>query len=251
MPKARLDVLVARRGLAESREAAKRLVLAGLVRVDGERVDKAGAQVGDDAVIDVQGPAEPYASRGGRKLAAALDTFKLDVRGVIAADIGASTGGFTDCLLQHGAAHVYALDVGYGQLAWELRNDPRVTVEERVNARTIKPDHFPTKPGLLVMDVSFISVRTVFPAVAAAAAPDATAVILVKPQFEAGRAAVGKGGVVRDTAARRAAVNSVTSALVSWQWNVRGETDSPVRGPAGNVEFLVWTERGAGGCPCR
>ena len=251
MPKRRLDVVLAERGLADSREAAKRLILAGAVRVDGQVVDKAGAQVREEVEIAVAGPAHAYVSRGGLKLEAALDAFGLDVHGLRAADIGASTGGFTDCLLQRGAAHVYAVDVGYGQFDWTLRNDPRVTLDERVNARHLDPDHFPTRPALIVMDISFISVRTVFPAVAAAAAEDATAVILVKPQFEAGRAAVGKGGVVRDPEARRTAVNMVAAALVSWGWTVRGECESPVHGPAGNVETFLWAERGAGGCPCR
>ncbi len=251
MPKRRLDQLLVERGLAASRDAAKRVILAGDVRVNGARVDKAGAQIAPDAEIALSAAPPPYVSRGGLKLEAALDAFGLDVSGVIAADIGASTGGFTDCLLQRGAAHVYAIDVGYGQFDWRLRNDPRVTLEERVNARHLPPDHFATPPTLFTIDVSFISVRTVFPAVAAAAAPEATAVILVKPQFEAGRAAVGKGGVVRDPAARRAAVKAVADALVSWEWTVRGDMESPVHGPAGNVESFLWAERGAGGGVCR
>ena len=251
MPKQRLDQLLVERGLAGSRDAAKRVILAGAVRVDGTTVDKAGTPVAAGADIVVVADPEPYVSRGGRKLEAALKHFNLDVAGVTAADIGASTGGFTDCLLQRGAAHVYAIDVGYGQFDWGLRNDARVTLAERVNARYLEPDYFATSPALIVMDVSFISARTVFPAIAAGAAPDATTLILVKPQFEAGRAAVGKGGVVRDPAARTAAVHAVADALVSWGWTVRGEVESPVRGPAGNVEFFLWAERGAGGVPCR
>lgn len=250
MPKERLDQLLVERGVAPSREAAKRMILAGEVRVNGAPMAKAGTRVATDAAIELAGPPQRYVSRGGLKLEAALDAFRLDVHAVVAADIGASTGGFTDCLLQRGAGHVYAVDVGYGQFAWRLRTDARVTVDERVNARHLAPDHFPVRPGLIVMDVSFISVRTVFPAVAAAAAADATALILVKPQFEAGRAAVGKGGVVRDEADRLAAVRAVRDALVSWGWAVRGEEPSPVRGPAGNVEYFLWAERGAGGCPC-
>jgi 23S rRNA (cytidine1920-2'-O)/16S rRNA (cytidine1409-2'-O)-methyltransferase len=241
--KERLDLLLVERGLAESRTQAQRLILAGQVSVGDRLVDKPGTQV------SVAGPVQvaeglPYASRGGFKLAAALDAFELDVSGWVAADVGASTGGFTDCLLQRGAAKVYTIDVGYGQLAWQLRQDPRVVVMDRTNARYLAS--LPEAVDLATVDVSFISLRLILPPVLGWLRPGGQIVTLVKPQFEAGREQVGKGGVVRDAAIHRA----VLTELVAWAegqgLGLRGLIRSPITGPAGNVEFLAhW----APGCP--
>jgi len=239
--KKRLDVLLVERGLAESRAQAQALVLAGLV----PGYAKAGAQVDEGAELTVA-PRPRFVSRGGEKLANALDAVGLDVSGLDCLDLGASTGGFTDCLLQRGAARVIAVDVGYGQLHPRLRSDPCVTVLERVNARELSGLSFP--PALVVCDVSFISARTVLPPALALAAPGWRALVLVKPQFEAGRADVGKGGVVRDVAVRRRVVREVAEAAVAWQGRVAGVVDSGVPGPKGNREtflYLVHDERAA------
>jgi 23S rRNA (cytidine1920-2'-O)/16S rRNA (cytidine1409-2'-O)-methyltransferase len=230
--KKRLDVLLVERGLAESRAQAQALVLAGLV--PGH--DKAGAQVDEDAPLQVERP-PPYVSRGGRKLANALDAFAVDPAGRDALDVGASTGGFTDVLLQRGAARVTALDVGYGQLHPRLRNEPRVTVLERTNARDLR--HLPYAPDLIVADVSFISVRTALPPAFALARPGWEALVLVKPQFEAGRAEVGRGGVVRDTATHARVLREVAEAALGWQAQTLGVVDSGVPGPKGNREFFL------------
>jgi 23S rRNA (cytidine1920-2'-O)/16S rRNA (cytidine1409-2'-O)-methyltransferase len=246
-PRARLDAELVRRGLARSREQAGELVAAGLVAVAGQRAAKSATQVARDTPITVTESGEPeYVSRGGHKLAGALAAFipaGLVVHGRPCLDAGASTGGFTDVLLRAGAAHVVAADVGYGQLAWSLRTDPRVTVMDRVNVRTL--DRVSPVPGLVVADLSFISLTLVLPALIACAAPDADFVLLVKPQFEVGKGRVGAGGVVRETTDRSAAVHRVTAAAGQLGLGVEGITASPLPGPAGNVEYFVWLRRGA------
>ena len=246
-PRARLDAELVRRGLARSREQAGELVAAGLVAVAGQRAAKPATQVARDTPITVTESGEPeYVSRGGHKLAGALAAFVpagLVVEGRSCLDAGASTGGFTDVLLRAGAAHVVAADVGYGQLAWSLRTDPRVTVMDRVNVRTL--DRVSPVPGLVVADLSFISLTLVLPALVGCAAPDADFVLLVKPQFEVGKGRVGAGGVVRETTDRSAAVHRVTAAAGQLGLGVEGVTASPLPGPAGNVEYFVWLRRGA------
>jgi 23S rRNA (cytidine1920-2'-O)/16S rRNA (cytidine1409-2'-O)-methyltransferase len=244
-PRARLDAELVRRGLARSREQAGELVAAGLVAVAGQRAAKPATQVARDTPITVTESGEPgYVSRGGRKLAGALAVFGgLVVQGRPCLDAGASTGGFTDVLLRAGAAHVVAADVGYGQLAWSLRTDPRVTVMDRVNVRTL--DRVSPVPGLVVADLSFISLTLVLPALVACAAPDADFVLLVKPQFEVGKGRVGAGGVVRESIDRSAAVRRVTAAAGQLGLGVQGVTASPLPGPAGNVEYFVWLRWGA------
>jgi 23S rRNA (cytidine1920-2'-O)/16S rRNA (cytidine1409-2'-O)-methyltransferase len=231
----RLDVLLHRRGLAESRERARRLIMAAQVLVDGKVIDKPGSQVPTGAEIIVKQKLR-YVSRGGLKLESAIDAFAIDVQGMVAADVGASTGGFTDCLLQRGAARVYAIDVGYGQLAWELRQDPRVEVMERVNVRYLTS--LPEPIDLATVDVSFISLRLVLPAVQQWLAPAGQIIALIKPQFEAGRREVGKGGVVRDRDVHRVVLNEVLGWAQSRGLQAGGLMPSPLRGPAGNVEFL-------------
>ncbi len=235
--KTRLDVLLADRGLAESRERAQALVLAGQVLVNGQVADKPGMSVAGDAKVLVAAPL-PYVSRGGTKLAHGLDSFGLDVAGCVALDAGASTGGFTDCLLQRGAARVYAVDVGTGQLAWRLRQDPRVVVLDRTNIRYL--ESLPEPCDLAVADLAFISLRLALPAIWTLCRAGAQVVVLVKPQFEAGRDQVGKGGVVRDPAVRQAVVSELSDWAAGEGWQVRGVTESPITGPAGNVEYLLW-----------
>jgi 23S rRNA (cytidine1920-2'-O)/16S rRNA (cytidine1409-2'-O)-methyltransferase len=245
--RARLDAELVRRGLARSREQAGELVAAGRVTVAGQRAAKAATQVTRDAPISIADTGEPgYVSRGGHKLAGALAVFGpagLTVAGRACLDAGASTGGFTDVLLRAGAGHVVAADVGYGQLAWSLRTDPRVTVLDRVNVRTL--DQVTPVPGLVVADLSFISLTLVLPALVACAAPDADFVLLVKPQFEVGKGRVGAGGVVRDSADRAGAVRTVAGAAGQLGLGVLGVTASPLPGPAGNVEYFLWLRRGA------
>ncbi|MCC6749388.1 MAG: TlyA family RNA methyltransferase [Deltaproteobacteria bacterium] len=243
----RLDQRCVELGLTPSREQARALILAGQVLVDEQPVTKAGAAVSATAVVRLRGEALPYVSRGGLKLAAALDHFSLDVAGLVALDVGASTGGFTDCLLQRGARHVIAVDVGYGQLAWKLRQDPRVTCLERVNARHLEAealraalrDESAWPPELAVIDVSFISLTLVLPAVERVLGPDRPILALVKPQFEAGRGQVGKGGVVRDETVRQGAIRKVVDWAVAARYTVVGGLDSPWPGPSGNVEHLA------------
>jgi len=235
--KERLDVLLAARGLARSREFGQRLIMAGEVRVNGQPVTKPGTRVPVDAEIRVV-EKPPYVSRGGEKLAAALDRFAIDPTGWVCADVGASTGGFTDCLLQAGAARVYAIDVGYGQLAWSIRQDSRVVVMERVNARHL--DVLPEVVDCATVDVSFISLRLILPVVREWLTHTAQVVALVKPQFEAGRDAVGKGGVVKDPATHALVLEEITEFAYETGFQVRGLIPSPLRGPAGNVEFLLW-----------
>lgn len=241
--KERLDVLVVERGMAESRAKAQALILAGQVVVDDQRVDKPGAQVPVDAELRLKGEVLPYVSRGGLKLKAAIDRFGLDVSGKVGADIGASTGGFTDCLLQHGATRVHAIDVGYGQLHEKLRQDPRVRSRERVNARYLTQEDLPERVGVMVIDVSFISLTQVLPAALPFLEPGGLLVALVKPQFEVGRERIGKGGVVKDAAARQEAIDAVTAFVREQGLSIRGVMDSPVPGPAGNVEALLVADR--------
>jgi 23S rRNA (cytidine1920-2'-O)/16S rRNA (cytidine1409-2'-O)-methyltransferase len=240
--KERLDVLVVERGLIESRAQAQRLIRAGLVRVAGQVSDKPGLRVAADSDITLQ--ARPrFVSRGGEKLVAALERFDLVVTGVVAADVGASTGGFTDCLLQHGASRVYAIDVGYGQLDWRLRNDSRVIVMERTNARYL--ERLPEAVGLVTVDVSFISLGLILPTAVRWLEPGGQVVTLIKPQFEAGRREVGKGGVVRDPAVHQRVLEQVLGIAAGLDLGLRGLMVSPLRGPAGNEEFLGWWELGA------
>ncbi|MFZ5787934.1 MAG: TlyA family RNA methyltransferase [Acidobacteriota bacterium] len=235
----RLDQLLVARGLAESRTRAQALVMAGLVRVDGALADKPGRAFPLDARVEVEAPEHPWVSRGGVKLAAALDAFAVDPAGRSCLDVGASTGGFTHVLLERGAARVVALDVGHGQLDWRLRNDPRVEVREGVNARHLEAGDVPGPFGLVVVDVSFISLRLVLPALVPLLAPGADLVALVKPQFEAGKGQVGRGGVVRDGAVREAAIAGVLAAARDLGLECLGRIASPIPGPAGNVEELV------------
>jgi 23S rRNA (cytidine1920-2'-O)/16S rRNA (cytidine1409-2'-O)-methyltransferase len=241
VPRVRLDSLLAERGLFASRSRAAAAVLAGQVHVGSgrARAQKPGQLVAADVELAIDAP-PPFVSRGGVKLANALDALGIDVAGRRALDVGASTGGFTDCLLQRGAAHVVALDVAYGELDWRLRQDERVTVVERVNARAVTPDQLPYAPELIVVDVSFISLAKVLPAVLAAAADRFDCLAMVKPQFEAGRERVGKGGVVRDPALRREAIAAVAGAAADLGAVVRGFAPSGLPGPAGNRETFAW-----------
>jgi 23S rRNA (cytidine1920-2'-O)/16S rRNA (cytidine1409-2'-O)-methyltransferase len=241
--KERLDVLLVELGLAPTRARAQALVLAGQVVVADQRVDKPGTRVSAEADIRLKGEPMPYVSRGGLKLEAALEHFQLDVRGAVAADVGASTGGFTDCLLQAGARKVHALDVGRGQLHARLRADPRVVLHEGINARHLKPSDLPEQVSILVLDVSFISLTHVLPATVPFLAPGGVTVALVKPQFEAGRGQVGKGGVVRDDAVRAEAVARVQACMEQLGLVPMGALDSPVHGPAGNREILLVARR--------
>ena len=237
--RSRLDLEMARRGLATSREAAQRLIMAGRVRVNSRPAPKPDLKVDEQAAIDVVGSQAEYASRGAYKLLAALAHFSLDVAARRALDVGASTGGFTDVLLRHGAAQVIALDVGYGQLAERLRRDPRVTVFDRTNIRHVTAGDLPYRPDLVVIDASFISLRTVLPAVARLVAPEAEIIALVKPQFEVGKGKVGKGGVVRDDAQRDAALAGVLEFAATIRLTPAGAIESPITGAAGNREFLA------------
>ena len=234
----RLDQLLVERGLAPSRERARALILAGQVRVGGQAVTKAGAAVGDDAEVALVAPDHPYVGRGGLKLAHALDTFDIPVDGRRGLDIGASTGGFTDVLLQRGAAHVVALDVGHGQLDWTLRNDPRVTVIERFNARHLKPDDLPGPVDIVTVDVSFISLAHIFPVIPPLLREDGDVITLVKPQFEAGRTEVRKG-IIRDPAIHARVVDEVAASAAAVGLTRMASTASPVTGQKGNVEFLL------------
>ncbi len=240
MAKERLDVLLVERGLAGSRERAKRIIMAGQVLVDGQKVDKAGMTVKAEAEIRLLGGDLPYVSRGGLKLAKAVQAFGLTLSGKIAADIGASTGGFTDCMLQNGAQKVYAIDVGYGQLAWKLRTDERVVNMERTNVRNVTPDMIPDILDFASIDVAFISLEKVLPAVRELLKPEGEIAALIKPQFEAGREHVGKKGVVRDPAIHLAVIRRVLSFSREHGFSVRGLTFSPVKGPEGNIEYLAW-----------
>jgi len=242
--KSRLDLLLVEQGLAPSREQARRLIMAGEVRVDGQVSDKPGRSVSREARVEVLAAAR-YVGRGGLKLEEALARFDVAVEGIVAADFGASTGGFTDCLLQAGAARVYALDVGYGQLAWKLRQDPRVVVMERTNVRYL--ESLPEPVDLVTIDVSFISLRLVLPAALRVLSGSGQVIALIKPQFEAGREQVGKGGVVRDRKVHRQVLLEVLEAARELGLVPLGLVPSPLRGPAGNVEFLAHLVKGGEG----
>ena len=243
MQRVRLDSLLAERGLFESRSRAAAAVLAGEVRLAGRPASKAGQLVDPEVAIEVAAP-PPYVSRGGVKLANALDALGVPVDGRECLDVGASTGGFTDCLLQRGAAHVVALDVAYGELDYRLRSDPRVTVIERANARSMSPDQLPYRPSLVVMDLSFISLTKVLPAVISCVDDAFDCLAMVKPQFEVGKGNVGKGGVVRDPALRRSAIAAVAGAAAELGCAVMGFAPSGLPGPAGNLETFAWLAEG-------
>ena len=237
--KVRLDLLLFRKGLAESREKARALIMAGLVDVDRVRAEKPGTAVSPHAEILVRNPYPPYVSRGGLKLEAALKAFPVQVGGKVILDVGASTGGFTDCLLQHGAARVIAVDVGYGQLHWKLRQDPRVTILERTNIRHLEPGAIREEVHGAVIDVSFISLKLAVPAASRLLTDRAFIIALVKPQFEVGKGRVGKGGVVRDPALHREVMEEMTEFFGKIGWDTAGRMPSPLLGPKGNKEFLV------------
>ncbi len=239
----RLDRLLVDRGLAASRERARALIMAGLVLVNGSPLTKAGAAVPADASVVLKEPDIPYVSRGGLKLEEALRVFGIDVQGKVAVDVGASTGGFTDCLLRRGAARVYAIDVGYGQLAWPLRQDERVVVLERRNIRYLKPEDIGEKADVVVIDVSFISLTMVLPVVAGLLKPHGEIVALVKPQFEVGKGQVGKGGIVRDAAQQREATEKVQLFARGCDLETCGLIESPILGAKGNREFLLHLQK--------
>ncbi len=243
MKKERLDVLLVQRGLSSSRERAKADIMSGLVYVAGQRVDKAGTSVPEDAEIELRGSSLAFVSRGGLKLEKALDTFGVTPAGKICVDCGASTGGFTDCMLKRGAEKVYAIDVGYGQLAWSLRSDERVVVMERTNIRYVTHEQVPDEIQLAVIDVSFISLRIVLPAVKALLAPDGEIVCLIKPQFEAGKEKVGKKGVVRDISVHKEVLRDFVANAEALGFGVKGITFSPIKGPEGNIEYLGWLQQ--------
>ncbi len=238
MSKKRLDVLLFERGLVPSRERAKTSIMAGLVYVDGQKADKAGENVPEDAQLEVRSTGKEFVSRGGHKIEKALDFFAIDPAGLAVMDVGASHGGFTDCLLRRGARKVFSIDVGYGQLAWTLRNDPRVRCMERTNIRYVTPDQLDEVPSLCVIDVSFISLRLVLPVVYGLLSEDGRVACLIKPQFEAGRGKVGKKGVVREPEIHLEVLNSFVGNAHEAGFLVKNMTFSPIRGPEGNIEFL-------------
>lgn len=238
--KIRLDKLLVARGLVESRQKAQAIIGSGQVLVGGQLVDKAGSQVDEDLEITIKGKSCPFVSRGGLKLAKGLEYFHIDPSGLICADIGASTGGFTDCLLQNGATLVYAVDVGYGQLDWKLRQDPRVVVLERTNARYLSQEHIPQPLDLAVIDAAFISIKLLIPALLPLFGDKPVSILsLIKPQFEVGKGKVGKGGVVSDPELHNEVVESIKEFIASLNLSHRGVTDSPILGPKGNKEFLI------------
>mgnify|MGYP000621682180 CR=1 FL=1 len=241
--KTRLDLLLTERGLQESRQKAQATIMSGLVFVNGQRVDKPGTAVPNDAPIEIRGNTLKYVSRGGLKLEKAMAEFPIDLHGCICGDIGASTGGFTDCMLQNGAVKVYAVDVGYGQLAWSLRTDERVVNMERTNIRNVKPEDLAEQIEFFSVDVSFISLHHIFPVAQAITTPDAMGVCLVKPQFEAGREKVGKNGVVRDPATHREVLHNAMGYAAANGFAVRGLDFSPVKGPEGNIEYLMFVQK--------
>ena len=244
MVKLRADQLLVDRGLAESRARAQALILAGLVFLGEKKIDKAGQQIAPDAALEVRGRDHPWVSRGGIKLAHAIDHFAIDVTDMVAIDVGSSTGGFTDVLLSKGVARVYAVDSGTNQLAWKLRSDPRVIVHEQTSARILTADHVPEQIDIIVCDASFISLAKVLERPMGFARPGAHLVALIKPQFEAGREEVGKGGVVRDPQIHERVCEEVRSWLTGQGWLVEGLTTSPITGPQGNVEFLIHARLG-------
>lgn len=246
MRKVRLDVALTTQGLAASRQKAQAVIMSGLVFVDGKRVDKCGAQVAENAVIEVRGKTLPYVSRGGLKLEKAMQCFPLNLKGVTAMDCGASTGGFTDCMLQNGAVKVYAVDVGYGQLDWKLRQDPRVVCMERTNARYLTAEQIPEALDFVSVDVSFISLGLILPALRPLLAERADLVCLIKPQFEAGKGKVGKKGVVRDPKIHLEVLEQFLRNAAESALTVKGITYSPIKGPEGNIEYLGWLTTAAG-----
>jgi 23S rRNA (cytidine1920-2'-O)/16S rRNA (cytidine1409-2'-O)-methyltransferase len=239
----RLDTELARRGLADSREGAQRLIRSGCVRVNSQPAGKPDLKVDENSRIEVVGVRDEYASRGAYKLLAALDAFGVGAEDRLALDVGASSGGFTDVLLRRGASRVIALDVGYGQLVLRLRNDPRVIVMERTNIRHVAPAALPYRPDLVTIDASFISLKLVLPAVIGLAAPRCDVIALIKPQFEVGKGKVGRGGVVRDEAQRQQVIADVTGFAADLGLAVKGVVNSPITGPAGNQEYLAWLEK--------
>ena len=238
--KERLDVLLVRNGFFSSREKAKATIMAGCVYVDGQKEDKAGMKFDTDSQIEVRGHALPYVSRGGLKLEKAVNLFGLDLEGKVCMDIGASTGGFTDCMLQKGAAKVYSIDVGHGQLDWKLRNDPRVVCMERFNARELSAEDLPQVPDFASIDVSFISLRLILGPVLNTLSPGGSVAALIKPQFEAGREKVGRKGVVRDPAVHEEVINHVLDFAAETGFSCAGLTFSPITGPEGNIEYLAY-----------
>ena len=246
MAKKRLDVLLTERGLVESRQRAQGIIMSGLVYVNQQKVDKAGAQIEEAAQIEVRGNDLPYVSRGGLKLEKALKVFPLELEGKIAIDAGASTGGFTDCMLQNGVKKVYAVDVGYGQLAWSLRNDGRVVCMERTNVRYLTPEIIPESLDFGTVDVSFISLKLILPALQKLMKPEGELVCLVKPQFEAGREKVGKKGVVRDPKVHLEVLEQFLHHASESGFSVKGLSFSPIRGPEGNIEYLGYLKMGEG-----
>ncbi len=247
MKRERIDKLLVERGFAPSRTKAQAMVMAGVVLVGEQRVEKPSESFSPEAEIRIKGEGDPsarYVGRGGLKLEAALGAFQLNPGGLNCLDVGASTGGFTDCLLQHGARHVVACDVGHNQIDWRLRNDPRVEVREGVNARYLKPEDFTEKFELAVIDVSFISATKILPAVVPLLTPEGSIITLIKPQFEVGRGEVGRGGIVTDPLKHARVVEEVNGAARSLGLRVRGLVESPIRGADGNVEFLAWYENG-------
>ncbi|MBZ0283304.1 MAG: TlyA family RNA methyltransferase [Anaerolineae bacterium] len=239
--KQRLDILVFERNLVPSREKARAMIMAGEVLVDGHQVDKPGTQINLTAQIALISKPR-FVSRGGEKLASALETFGIDATGQICADVGASTGGFTDCLIQNGAARVYAIDVGYGQIDYRLRRDSRVMVLERINARYL--EKLPEQINLVTIDASFISLKLLLPVIKNWLLPEATVIPLIKPQFEAGKKDVGKGGVVRDSKIHARVLTEILAFAMQTGFAVNGLTTSPIKGPAGNIEFLAWLHQG-------
>ncbi len=244
--KTRLDLLLVERGLEDSRQRAQAVIMSGVVYVDGQKADKPGMAVPSGAAVEVRGEKLAYVSRGGLKLEKAMKCFPIQLRDAVCGDIGASTGGFTDCMLQNGAAKVYAVDVGRGQLAWKLRSDPRVVCLERTNARYLSREQIPEELAFASVDVSFISLKLILPPLSALLAEGGQAVSLVKPQFEAGREKVGKKGVVRDPAVHLEVLERFLEHAGEAGLAVRGLTYSPIRGPEGNIEYLGWLEKGGG-----
>lgn len=243
MERRRLDVLLVEKGCFPSRERARSVIMAGHVYVAGQRSDKPGTMVPVTALIEIRDTGHPYVSRGGLKLKGAIIDFGIDLRHRVVLDVGASTGGFTDCALQHGARRVYAVDVGYGQLDWSMRTDPRVTVLERTNIRYLSSDVLDELPDFVTVDVAFISLGKVLPNINHLVTDDAQAVLLVKPQFEAGREKVGKRGVVRDPRVHQEVLDRVLDTVRELGWQLRGVSFSPVRGPEGNIEYLVYAAK--------
>ena len=241
--KERLDVLLVKRNLAESREKAKAIIMSGNVFVEGQREDKAGTTFSDEVQIEIKGHTLPYVSRGGLKLEKAVANFDVCLEGKVCTDVGASTGGFTDCMLQNGAAKVYSIDVGYGQFAWKLRNDPRVVCLEKTNVRYVTQEQVPDAADFASIDVSFISLTKVLPAVLGVMKEDGQLVCLIKPQFEAGREKVGKNGVVKDIAVHKEVILMIADYAMANGLGVMGLDFSPIKGPKGNIEYLIYLDK--------